>query len=226
MNQRVASVICCPTCHGELRSGRGRLQCKSCSITYRIQNEVPVFIDENVAVVSSEHLSNPIGAEFEEVLRKGEGLLLHIGAGATPQKYPSCIELEHKIFKHTDVVGDAHQLPLRDDSFDRVFAFNVFEHLREPTRAAAEIARVLKPGGTVAIHTAFLQAVHEEPAHFYNTTEYGLRRWFANFEIEKLSVTPNFSPGVMLAYLMSSIVNVLQENGVSWREQAVVQETT
>jgi hypothetical protein len=37
-----------------------------------------------------------------------------------------------------------------------------------------------------------------------------LRRWFADFEIEKLSVTPNFSPGIMLAYLMSSVVNVLQ----------------
>jgi len=226
MNQRVANVICCPACHGGFRSGRGRLQCETCGVTYRIQNEVPLFIQENVVSVSSDHVSNPIGADFEEILRKGDGVILHIGAGATPQKYPTCIEFEHKIFKHTDVVGDAHQLPFRDGSFDRVFAFNVFEHLREPARAAAEVARVLKPGGTVAIHTAFLQAVHEEPAHFYNTTEYGLRRWFADFEIEKLSVTPNFSPGIMLAYLMSSVVNVLQESGVPWREQAIVQETT
>ena len=226
MNQRVASLICCPACHGGLRSGRGRLECDACGVTYRIQNEVPLFIQENVVAVSSDHVSNPIGADFEEILRKGDGVILHIGAGATPQKYPTCIEFEHKIFKHTDVVGDAHHLPFRDGSFDRVFAFNVFEHLREPARAADEVARVLKPGGTVAIHTAFLQAVHEEPAHFYNTTEYGLRRWFADFEIEKLSVTPNFSPGIMLAYLMSSVVNVLQESGVSWREQAIVQETT
>ena len=226
MNQRVAKVICCPACHGELRSGRGRLECEACGVTYRIQNDVPLFIQEKVVAVASDHVSNPIGADFEELLRKGDGAILHIGAGATPQKYPTCIEFEHKIFKHTDVVGDAHQLPFRDGSFDRVFAFNVFEHLREPPRAAAEVARVLKPGGTVSIHTAFLQAVHEEPAHFYNTTEYGLRRWFADFEIEKLSVTPNFSPGIMLAYLMSSIVNVLQENGVGGREQAVVQGTT
>jgi ubiquinone/menaquinone biosynthesis C-methylase UbiE len=87
-----------------------------------------------------------------------------------------------------------------------VFAFNVFEHLADPETAAQEIHRVLKPGGAVAIHTAFLQAMHEEPAHFYNTTEYGLREWFADFEIEKLSVSPNFSPGMMLAYLMSSVL--------------------
>lgn len=191
-----------------------------------MQNEVPLFIQGNVVTVSSDHVTNSIGPHLEELLRKGDGVILHIGAGATVQKYPTCIEFEHKIFKHTDVVGDAHQLPFRDESFDRVFALNVFEHLQEPARAAAEVARVLKPGGMVAIHTAFLQAVHEEPAHFYNTTEYGLRQWFADFEIEKLSVTPNFSPGVMLAYLMSSIVNVLQESGVAWREQAIVQETT
>ncbi len=202
--------------------GERQLQCEGCGITYRIQNEVPIFIQENVVAVASDHLSNPIGADFEAILRKGNEFILHIGAGATAQKYPNCIEFEHKIFKHTDVVGDAHHLPFRDASFDRVFAFNVFEHLREPARAAAEIARVLKPTGAVAIHTAFLQAVHEEPAHFYNTTEYGLREWFADFEIEKLSVSPNFSPGMMLAYLMSSVLTVMQESGAAGREQAIV----
>jgi SAM-dependent methyltransferase len=191
-----------------------------------MQNDLPVFVQEDVVAVSSDHASNPIGGDFEAILRKGDELILHIGAGATAQKHPNCVEFEHKIFKHTDVVGDAHPLPFRDGSFDRIFAFNVFEHLREPARAAAEIVRVLKPGGMVAIHTDFLQALHEEPAHFYNTTEYGLRQWFADFEIEKLSVTPNFSPGFMLAYLMSSVLNVLRESGVAWPEQAIVQKTT
>ena len=226
MNESVANVICCPACHGALRPGRRQLQCQECSVTYRMQNEVPILIQEDVVTVSSEHVSNPMGADFEAILRKGEEFILHIGAGASAQKYPNCVEFEHKIFKHTDVVGDAHQLPFRDNSFDRVFAFNVFEHLRKPERAAAEIARVLKPNGSVAIHTAFLQALHEEPAHFYNTTEYGLREWFADFEIERLSVSPNFSPGVMLAYLASSVINVMQESGVPWRDQTIVQETT
>ena len=226
MNEGVANVICCPACHAALRSGWRQLQCEGCGIVYRLQNEVPIFIQEDVVAVASDHVSNPIGADFEAILRKGNEFILHIGAGATAQKYSNCIEFEHKIFKHTDVVGDAHHLPFRDASFDRVFAFNVFEHLREPARAATEIARVLKPNGSVTIHTAFLQAVHEEPAHFYNTTEYGLREWFADFEIEKLSVSPNFSPGMMLAYLTSSVLAVMQESGVAWREQTTVRETT
>src|SRR5215468_4875357 len=102
MNQHVASLICCSACHGGLRSGRGQLQCEKCGVTYRIQNEVPLFIQENVVALSSDHVSNPIGADFEELLRKGDGLILHIGAGATSQRYPTCIQFEHKIFKHTD----------------------------------------------------------------------------------------------------------------------------
>src|SRR5213075_283357 len=194
----------------------GALDCQGCSRSFPFDDAVPVFLLEPLQLVAPDHSSNPIGPEYEAVLRAGNDFVLNIGAGATAQRYPNCIEFEHKIFRHTDVVGDAHHLPFRDASFDRVFAFNVFEHLREPRRAAAEIARVLKPKGLVAVHTAFLQAMHEEPAHFYNTTEYGLREWFADFEIEKLSVTPNFSPGIMLAYLMTIVVNVLQESGVSW----------
>lgn len=37
-----------------------------------------------------------------------------------------------KILRHTDVVSDAHHLPFSDDVFDRIFAFNVPAHLRDP----------------------------------------------------------------------------------------------
>ena len=166
----------------------------------------PFFFPNHLSLGATDHSSNPIGPEYEAVLRAGNDFVLNIGAGGTAQRYPNCIEFEHKIFRHTDVVGDAHHLPFRDATFDRVFAFNVFEHLADPRAAAQEIHRVLKPGGGVVIHTAFLQALHEEPHHFYNATEYGVRRWFAPFEIEDCRVSGNFGPGVMLAFLMSHVL--------------------
>jgi 2-polyprenyl-3-methyl-5-hydroxy-6-metoxy-1,4-benzoquinol methylase len=47
------------------------------------------------------------------------------------------------------VVGDARQLPFADRSFDAVFSYSVLQHLpKDDVRlAAAEIARVLRPGG-------------------------------------------------------------------------------
>ena len=45
------------------------------------------------------------------------------------------------------VIDDASALPFPDASFDVVVCVEVFEHLFRPERAAAEIRRVLKPGG-------------------------------------------------------------------------------
>ncbi len=191
-----------------------------------MQNEVPVFLDEEAEEVPETHQSNPLGPEFEAILQQGDGLTLNIGAGATRVKYPHCVEFEHKIFCHTDVVGDAHHLPFREGVFDRVFAFNVFEHLRDPRAAAAEIFRVLKPGGQVAIHTAFLQALHEEPAHFYNATEFGVREWFAQFAIDRCGVSANFSPGYTLAFLMSNVLATVRSSQTSPEDLLALSRTT
>lgn len=42
---------------------------------------------------------------------------------------------------------DTNTIPYDDASFDLVFADNVMEHVQDPARVLAEIARVLKPGG-------------------------------------------------------------------------------
>jgi len=49
------------------------------------------------------------------------------------------------------VRGDATVLPLRDASFDRIIVSEVLEHVQDDVRAVGEIARVLRPGGVVAV---------------------------------------------------------------------------
>jgi SAM-dependent methyltransferase len=49
------------------------------------------------------------------------------------------------------VRGDLTALPVPDASVDRVIASEVLEHIPDDTTAFAEIARVLKPGGRVAV---------------------------------------------------------------------------
>jgi SAM-dependent methyltransferase len=44
-------------------------------------------------------------------------------------------------------LGDALNLPYRDNEFDIVLLFDVFEHVTDVGKAASEVARVLKPGG-------------------------------------------------------------------------------
>ncbi|MFW6080474.1 MAG: methyltransferase domain-containing protein [Desulfosalsimonas sp.] len=42
-------------------------------------------------------------------------------------------------------------LPFRDNSFDHVICSEVMEHIKDDTRAAGELCRVLKPSGTLAV---------------------------------------------------------------------------
>jgi ubiquinone/menaquinone biosynthesis C-methylase UbiE len=50
-------------------------------------------------------------------------------------------------------LGDAQALPFEDASFDAVVSTSVFEHLSDPAKAAAEVARVLRPGGVAHMIT-------------------------------------------------------------------------
>ena len=49
------------------------------------------------------------------------------------------------------MVGDALRLPFPDATFDRVICAEVLEHVPDDRAAMAEIARVLRPGGTAAV---------------------------------------------------------------------------
>ncbi len=49
------------------------------------------------------------------------------------------------------VRGEALALPFPDGTFDRVIAAEILEHLPDDERAAAELARVLRPGGWLAV---------------------------------------------------------------------------
>lgn len=85
--------------------------------------------------------------------------------------------------------GDAVRLPFPDDTFDRIIAAEVLEHIPEDEAAIAELHRVLKPGGTIAITVpAWLaeqvcwklsdeyHAPHVEGGHVRIYTENELRR--------------------------------------------------
>ena len=48
-------------------------------------------------------------------------------------------------------VGDIDALPFEDGAFDVVTAFNAVQYAVDPARAVAELARVCRPGGRVAI---------------------------------------------------------------------------
>ncbi len=206
-------LLCCTDCRSSLTAAGRALACTGCDRRYPLHAGRPVFLpgDATPKVMSREHISNQPPKALLDWMTWFDGWILNIGAGGTRVKLENVVEMEYSIFRHTDVAADAHRLPFADASFDAVVSFNTFEHLYEPETAAAEIYRVLKPGGRLALHTAFLQPVHEAPHHYYNTTEFGLRRWFRAFDIEGVSVSENFNPAYVIAWLISELLKTVEQ---------------
>jgi SAM-dependent methyltransferase len=156
-----------------------------------------------------EHLSHPICPEAEALIESADGLVLNLSAGGSLRRNAKVVELEAGIFRHTDLLADAHDLPFVDGAFAAVLALNAFEHYRDPVKVAREIARVLRPGGRVFIHTAFLQPLHESPRHFYNATRFGVLEWFSDFETQTLRVSDNFNPVHTVAWIAAETERML-----------------
>ncbi len=53
-----------------------------------------------------------------------------------------------------------------------------------------------------------------------------MREWFAPFEIEACTVSGNFGPGVMLGFLVSSILDTARAAGASWKDQTLLENTS
>ncbi|GAA2528882.1 class I SAM-dependent methyltransferase [Pilimelia columellifera] len=70
--------------------------------------------------------------------------------------------------------GDACRLPFGDASLDLVTAFDVIEHIEDDATAAAEIRRVLRPGGSVLVTVPCdmrLWSAHDVAAHHFRRYE-------------------------------------------------------
>ncbi len=111
------------------------------------------------------------------------GRVLDAGSGSYSryQHLFSCqsiVRLDVAAGPNVDVVGSADAMPFENGEFDAVLSTQVFEHLAYPEKAAAEICRVLKPGGHVLITAPQWNELHEEPHDYWRYTCFGLRALF------------------------------------------------
>lgn len=125
------------------------------------------------------------------------GLLLDVGVGERPYaalfaphvrryvglEYPPVVfgnlnpdlaDSLHLVRGVIDVWGDGQCLPVRDACVDTVLSLEVLEHLPDPERCVADMARVLRPDGRLLLTVPFLAPLHQLPYDFRRFTPAGL----------------------------------------------------
>lgn len=118
--------------------------------------------------------------------RHPRGKFLDVGGGVGAQRSFAgpldywVLDLESSY--EQSIVGDicrcAH---IPESSFDVVFSNNVFEHIPEPWLAAAEIGRILKPGGICCTITWFSIRYHPVPGDYFRFSHSALELLFERY---------------------------------------------
>lgn len=94
-----------------------------------------------------------------------------------------------------DYVSDITSIPVPDASFDVILCTEVLEHVPDPVAAIHEFARIVKPGGRVALTAPLGSFLHQEPYHYYGGyTPHWYRRVLgqAGFQIDSLEPNGGF----------------------------------
>jgi SAM-dependent methyltransferase len=115
----------------------------------------------------------------------------------------------------TQLVADAHAIPLQTGSVDAVIVQAVLEHVLGPMEVVREIHRVLADDGLVYAETPFMQQVHAGAYDFTRFTVSGHRylfRWF-----DEIDSGPTAGPGTVLLWSLDHLVRGLTRSQTAGR---------
>lgn len=82
-----------------------------------------------------------------------------------------------------DVVADAQDMRrVADGAADGVLLVSMLQHVPNPHRVAAEVHRILKPGGVLYASAPFIWSYHRDPDDYWRFSRRGLEELFSRFE--------------------------------------------
>jgi SAM-dependent methyltransferase len=121
------------------------------------------------------------------------------------------LDVEGNPYGVADVVSN-ELLPFPDASFDLVLCVQSFHYMDDPSGAVAEIARVLRPGGS-ALVSSVLGFEYDRRHYEARYTEHELRALFAGWE--NVRVREDGGRTVSWTVLTGSLVNAVEQRVAS-----------
>ena len=102
-------------------------------------------------------------------------LVVNVGCGVVRRFEPICraryMATDLRALPNVDFASDATRIPLADGCVDTVVALELLEHVTHPTAVLRELARILKPGGTVIVSVPSAVPRHDDHDYWRFTAE-------------------------------------------------------
>lgn len=212
--ERLLSVLRCPR-SGTMLRREGRELVSETSERYPIVDGKPILVRRvqpmHVTPPDSRHVSQNISNYSPpSSIAELPGIKIHIGSGNVPCNDPNVVSIDILPNTNVDMVAEAEFLPFADNSIVWAESGAVFEHLYNPVAAAAEVRRVLSPGGQFYIDTAFMQGYHGFPSHFLNMTPQAVETMIVDdFSLMQSYIPPSGSPAVALENILRKFIEAL-----------------
>lgn len=142
----------------------------------------------------------PLLRELKSAIDKyANGRVIDIGCGNKPHEKKFAGKITHYIgcdivqsdLQKVDVLCEANNIPLPDNSFDTAFSTQTIEHVEDHQGLVNEAYRLLKPGGVFIVSGPMYWHLHEEPYDFFRFTKYGFNYILQKAGFEMVEVNPN-----------------------------------
>lgn len=154
-----------------------------------------------------------------------KGQLLDLGCGNVPffgmyQTYivdNTCVDWGGSLHEATylDIAHDLTKtLPFPDEKFDTILLSDVLEHIPEPIKLFHEMSRVLSKGGRIILNVPFFYCLHESPHDYYRYTEFALRRFAEEANLNIIQLDRSGGSIDVLVDIMSKHLQFIPFGGV------------
>ncbi|MBI5248901.1 MAG: class I SAM-dependent methyltransferase [Desulfomonile tiedjei] len=234
--EKIASIVRCPACYGSLVISAPDISCTVCGSNYTFESNCPILMTpedrEHLNRFLATHASQTVPSANSRIRRwlfppgpcydprrpermarlwsrfDSSSVIVDVGAQSARLR-EDVVTVDLAPFAGVDVVGNAHRLPIGDNSVDLIINTGVLEHVEDADSVVAEFHRVLRPGGLVYTEIPFMQGYHPDPADFMRLTYSGLNRTFRQFHIEEMDVSSGPFSGLawVVREVLASIFN-------------------
>lgn len=161
-------------------------------------------INKKFFSMKSQYIGSLLIKEYIPVIKEhSKGVLLDCGCGSVPyyEIYKDlvddvvCVDWEvcDGSVDHLDYKADLNK-PLeflQTESVDTIMLSDVLEHIYNPKELFAELSRILKKKGRLIVFVPFYYWIHSGPHDYFRYTEFALRRFCVENQLDILVLKPH-----------------------------------